>query len=99
MSWEPIHPDKPTDSELIGDDPFDIIANAFEGRKNMAHTYTNLLTHMIFRTKDREPTLGPELKRRFFPYIAKQEEHRRNVSFKEETHRVLEKARNQIRRK
>jgi len=24
------------------------------GRKNMLHTYTNLLTHVIFSTKDRE---------------------------------------------
>ena len=30
----------------------------------MAHTYTNLLTHIIFSTKDRKPTLEPDLKGR-----------------------------------
>ena len=35
----------------------------------MAHTFTNLLTHIIFSTKHREPTLQPDLKRRLFPYL------------------------------
>jgi putative transposase len=35
----------------------------------MAHTFTNLLTHIIFSTKDRMPTLEPELKNRLFPYM------------------------------
>ncbi|HYV30774.1 MAG TPA: IS200/IS605 family transposase [Candidatus Binatia bacterium] len=35
----------------------------------MAHTYTNLLTHFIFSTKDRVPTLEPDLKERLFPYL------------------------------
>jgi len=35
----------------------------------MAHTFTNLLTHIIFSTKDRMPTLEPDLKRRLFPYL------------------------------
>jgi len=35
----------------------------------MAHTYTNLLTHIIFSTKDRKPTLEPDLKGRLFPYV------------------------------
>lgn len=35
----------------------------------MAHTFTNLLTHIIFSTKDRMPTLAPELKQRLFPYM------------------------------
>ena|SRR6267378_913714 len=35
----------------------------------MAHTYTNLLTHIIFSTKDRKPTLEPDLKQRLFPYL------------------------------
>ena len=35
----------------------------------MAHTYTNLLTHIIFSTKDRKPTLAPDLKQRLFPYL------------------------------
>jgi REP element-mobilizing transposase RayT len=34
----------------------------------MAHTYTNLLTHFIFSTKDRAPLLESELKERLFPY-------------------------------
>jgi putative transposase len=35
----------------------------------MAHTFTNLLTHIIFSTKNRMPTLEPELKQRLFPYM------------------------------
>ena len=35
----------------------------------MAHTYTNLLVHMIFSTKDRVPLLDAELKPRLFPYM------------------------------
>jgi len=35
----------------------------------MAHTYTNLLTHIIFSTKGRKPTLEPDLKQRLFPYL------------------------------
>ncbi|HEX8422315.1 MAG TPA: IS200/IS605 family transposase [Pyrinomonadaceae bacterium] len=35
----------------------------------MAHTFTNLLTHAIFSTKDRAPLIDGELKARLFPYI------------------------------
>jgi REP element-mobilizing transposase RayT len=35
----------------------------------MAHTYTNLLTHIVFSTKDRHPMLIPELRTRLFPYL------------------------------
>jgi putative transposase len=35
----------------------------------MAHTYTSLLSHVIFSTKDRVPMLGAELKSRLFPYM------------------------------
>lgn len=35
----------------------------------MAHTFTNLLTHIIFSTKDRMPILEPDLKQRLFPYM------------------------------
>ena len=35
----------------------------------MAHTFTNLLTHIIFSTKDRMPLLEPDLKVRLFPYL------------------------------
>ena len=35
----------------------------------MAHTYTNLLVHVIFSTKDRVPLLDAELKLRLFPYM------------------------------
>lgn len=35
----------------------------------MAHTFTNLLTHIIFSTKDLMPTLDPDLKERLFPYM------------------------------
>ncbi|MSU57330.1 MAG: IS200/IS605 family transposase [Pedosphaera sp.] len=35
----------------------------------MAHTFTNLLTHIIFSTINRMPTLEPDLKQRLFPYM------------------------------
>ena len=36
----------------------------------MAHTFTHLLTHIIFSTKDRQPFLDGDLKTRLFPYLA-----------------------------
>jgi len=35
----------------------------------MAHTFTHLLTHIVFSTKDRAPLLDAELKTRLFPYL------------------------------
>jgi len=35
----------------------------------MAHTYTDLLVHVIFSTKDRAPLLDSELRPRLFPYL------------------------------
>jgi REP element-mobilizing transposase RayT len=35
----------------------------------MAHTFTNLLTHVIFSTKDRLPTVTPEIKPRLLAYM------------------------------
>jgi REP element-mobilizing transposase RayT len=35
----------------------------------MAHTFTHLLTHIIFSTKDRRPLLDADLKLRLFPYL------------------------------
>lgn len=35
----------------------------------MAHTFTNLLIHVIFSTKDRRPLLNAEVKTRLFPYL------------------------------
>lgn len=35
----------------------------------MAHTFTNLLTHVIFSTKDRAPFINAELKEQLFPYM------------------------------
>ncbi|HUA64971.1 MAG TPA: IS200/IS605 family transposase [Alphaproteobacteria bacterium] len=35
----------------------------------MAHTFTHLLTHIIFSTKDRQPFLDADLKSRLFPYL------------------------------
>ncbi len=35
----------------------------------MAHTFTHLLTHIVFSTKDRRPLLDAELKVRLFPYL------------------------------
>ena len=35
----------------------------------MAHTFTHLLTHIIFSTKERRPLLDADLKARLFPYL------------------------------
>lgn len=35
----------------------------------MAHTFTNLLTHVIFSTKDRAPLIQPELKGKLHAYM------------------------------
>jgi REP element-mobilizing transposase RayT len=35
----------------------------------MPHTFTCLLVHVIFSTKDRAPDLSPELAARLFPYM------------------------------
>ena len=35
----------------------------------MSHTYTKLLTHIIFSTKHRFPFIDPELGSRLFPYM------------------------------
>ena len=35
----------------------------------MAHTYTNLLTHALFSTKDRQPMIRPELKSDLYAYL------------------------------
>src|SRR5437867_3512021 len=35
----------------------------------MAHSFANLLVHVIFSTKDRQPHLDAELRGRLFPYM------------------------------
>jgi REP element-mobilizing transposase RayT len=35
----------------------------------MAHTYTNLLTHALFSTKDRRPIIKPEIKSDLYVYM------------------------------
>ena len=37
-------------------------------RLNVAHTYTNILIHALFSTKDRQPWLDAEVKAEMFPY-------------------------------
>jgi REP element-mobilizing transposase RayT len=44
-------------------------SEAPEGRKKMAHTFTNLLTHVIFSTKDRLPCIKADLKPKLLAYI------------------------------
>ena len=36
----------------------------------MAHSYTNLLVHVLFSTKNREKRLGAEIRNDLFPYLA-----------------------------
>jgi putative transposase len=35
----------------------------------MAHTFTSLLTHVVFSTKDRYPHIDAEVRERLFPYM------------------------------
>jgi putative transposase len=35
----------------------------------MGHTYTNLLVHVIFSTKDRQPCITPQLQPRLYEYL------------------------------
>jgi REP element-mobilizing transposase RayT len=35
----------------------------------MAHTYTNILIHALFSTKDRQPWLTPEIREEVFRYL------------------------------
>lgn len=35
----------------------------------MSRTFSNLLTHLVFSTKDREPLVVPELKRELYAYL------------------------------
>ena len=35
----------------------------------MPHTFTSLLVHVVFSTKDRAPSLSPEFSERLFPYM------------------------------
>ena len=35
----------------------------------MAHTFTNILIHALFSTKDRHPWLGPEIRDEVFRYV------------------------------
>jgi REP element-mobilizing transposase RayT len=35
----------------------------------MSHTFTNLLYHVVFSTKDREPFIDAELEERLWPYM------------------------------
>jgi len=39
------------------------------GRQTMAHTLANLLTHVIFSTKDRQPLLTPDLRTDLLAYM------------------------------
>jgi len=35
----------------------------------MAHTFTSLLTHVVFSTKDRRPWINTEVQARLYPYL------------------------------
>ncbi|HMD95903.1 MAG TPA: IS200/IS605 family transposase [Terriglobia bacterium] len=46
----------------------------------MAHTYTAILVHAVFSTKQRQPYLTPEIKAELFPYLAGSLRHMRAKS-------------------
>src|SRR5215469_15406159 len=64
MSWEPINPNKQSDTELIGDEPFDIVSHALDevvacyqkdlGRKpatiELVKTFQHVLAPRFFET-------------------------------------------------
>jgi putative transposase len=45
-------------------------SKAPEGRNLMGHSFSSLLTHVVFSTKDRRPQIDSELKERLFPYMS-----------------------------
>ena len=45
------------------------LRGAFYAPNVMPHTFTHLLTQIIFSTKDRRPFLAAKLKARLFPYL------------------------------
>ena len=44
-------------------------ATTSEKSEEMAHTFTNLLTHIIFSTKDRLPHIDDDLRAQLYPYM------------------------------
>src|SRR5690349_5176343 len=36
----------------------------------MSHTYYSLLVHCVFSTKERRPSIPPDLKNKLWPYVA-----------------------------
>jgi hypothetical protein len=42
---------------------------ALEGRKNMYHTYSNFLVHVIFSTAERRAAITPEIQADLFAYM------------------------------
>src|SRR5687768_11750453 len=60
---------------------------------SMGHTYTNLLAHIIFSTKDRLPYLQGERRDDVFSrYISYQVEHHRKRIFQEELIALFKKS-------
>lgn len=45
------------------------MSQAPEGRQTVAHTFSNLLTHVIFSTQDRRPFLAPDLRPDLLAYM------------------------------
>ena len=39
------------------------------GRTPMPHSYTSIMVHVVFSTKDRKPQLDTALEERLYPYL------------------------------
>ena len=53
----------------------------------MAQTFTHLLNHVIFSTKERRPLLKAEIRPRLFSYMGRPPVQARSVSSKDRKHR------------
>jgi len=63
-------PRKPWEQVVSSDEPREGRKKHAEPRNpKMAHTFTNLLTHIIFSTKNRLPQIDGDLKERLHPYL------------------------------
>ena len=57
----------------------------------MSGTFTNLIYHFVFSTKNREPSIRHEMTKRLYEYIRNQAQHHRTQTFKVELVELLER--------
>ena len=57
------------DQTVLNDSRCSIISASIIDEANMSDSYTNLLYHIVFSTKDRRPLITPEYEPRLYEYI------------------------------